>query len=62
MKKKREKEIVEKYCTPIGGGRYVTTTKDGVFLCLHTTRPTRPLYKRLTNYVIEYDKEDKESR
>ena len=47
------KNQIEKYCTYIWDGKYVTTTKDGVFLCLSTTRPSRPLFKQLTNYVIE---------
>jgi len=47
------KDDVKKYCKYLGGGKYVTVTKDGAMLCLSTTRPTRPLYKKLTNYVIE---------
>ena len=55
---KKKKETVEKYCTPIGSGKYVTTTVEGDFLCLHSMWIV-PLHKRITNYVIEeYDKKD----
>ena len=55
---KKKKENVERYCTPIGGGKYVTITVDGDFLCLHSMWIV-PLHKRITNYVIEeYDKKD----
>lgn len=56
--KKKENEIIEKYCTYIGGGKFVTTTKDNEMLCLTAHPPQLPLYKQLRNYVIEYDKED----
>lgn len=48
---------IKKYFTYVGDGKFVTTTKDKEYLCLHTTRPRRPLSKRLTNYVIEYEKD-----
>lgn len=55
---KKKKENVERYCTPIGDGKYVTTTVEGDFLCLHSMWIV-PLHKRITNYVIEeYDKKD----
>lgn len=57
---KKEKEIVEKYCTSIGGGRYVTTTKDNECYSVPTKYRGKSLDKRIDNYVIEeYDKEDK---
>ena len=55
---KKKNENVERYCTPIGEGKYVTTTVEGDFLCLHSMWIV-PLHKRITNYVIEeYDKKD----
>ena len=45
--------IVSKYFTPVGGGQFITTTKDGDCYAVTTTRPTRGLSKRLTNYVLE---------
>ena len=48
-----KKDNIEKFFTPIGEGKYVTTTSDGNFLSVHTTRPRRPLWKKLTNYVLE---------
>lgn len=47
----------KKYLTPVGGGKYVTTTSDGVLLTLHTGGWIVPITKRLTNYVIEYEEE-----
>ena len=59
MSMKKKKEIIDRYCTPIGGGKYVTTTKNKEMLCLTAHPPQLPLYKQLRNYVIEeYDKED----
>ena len=60
MKKKSKKSIqgtLEHYCTYIGGGQFITTTKDGEFLCLKTSNWIMPLHKRLTNYVIEYEED-----
>lgn len=46
-------DVIDKYFLKIDENRRITTTKDGNALCLHTTRPQRPLSKRLTNYVLE---------
>lgn len=58
MNKKSEKDfqqIIDKYFTPVGRGQFITTTKDGDCYAVTTTRPSRPLGKRLTNYVLEVD-------
>ena len=44
--------IIKKYFTPVRGGQFVTTSKEGDCYAVTTTRPTRPLEKRLTNYVL----------
>ena len=46
-------KIIDKYFTPIGGGKFITTSKDGDCYAVTTTRPSRELNKRLTNYVLE---------
>ena len=48
-----KKEIIEKHFSKVDENRKMTTTKDGDALCLSTTRPQRPLGKKLTNYVLE---------
>jgi len=45
-------EEIEKYMRSIGNKK-ITLTKEGVCLCLTTSRPIKPLYQRLTNFVLE---------
>ena len=43
------KKIIKKYFTDVGGGCFVTTSKEGDCYAVTTTRPTREFSKRLTN-------------
>lgn len=58
---KRQKEVIEKNFSKIDENRLMTTTKEGDSLAITTTRPTRPVGKKLTNYVLEnnFSKVDK---
>ena len=49
----KQDKIIEKNFTKVDENRLMTTTKDGNSLAITTTRPTRPIGKKLTNYVLE---------
>ena len=46
-------ENINKYFQEIDENKLMTTTREGVSLCITPTRPSRPISKRLTNYVLE---------
>lgn len=50
------KKVIEENFSEVDEDRLMTTTKDGVALCLTQTRPTRSVSKKLTNYVLEKEK------
>lgn len=53
-----DKKVIKNNFIKLDENRLMTTTKDGNALCVTTTRPTRPVGKKLTNYVLEKQIED----
>ena len=53
-----DKKVIEKNFKKVDENRLMTTTKDGNSLAITTTRPSRPVGKKLTNFVLEKKKID----
>ena len=47
---------LDKYFTYIGGGKFITTSKNGDCYALTTRHRSRPLHRMQDNYIVEIKK------